>query len=322
LKGLKGSIPAGALVVSIAVGAVPVIVDIDESLTIDPGSVEAAITPRTKAIIPVHMNGLVCDMDRIMALAEKHDLFVIEDACQCVGGYWTDGRRIGAIGDMGAYSFNFYKVISCGEGGMFVTNNREAHVRGLIYHDGGAYFREHADDLGMSIFCGINLRVSEISAAMMRVQLGRLEGIIADLRRVRGLILKAVGEPNGLSSIPYNGGLESGTGATIGYRFEDEESAECFAGALLEKKISTGIPINSGQHVYKNWEPVLSLNGSYCERTNAFQHPLNADHQPGYSRDMLPKTLDILRRTVLVPVNPDWTDDEASSAAAAIVEAV
>src|SRR5262245_46764383 len=86
-------------------GAIPVIVDVDESITIDPQAVEAAIGPRTKAVVPVHMWGAACDMGAIMEIARRHDLWVIEDACQGVGGSY-EGRKFGSIGDIGAFSFN------------------------------------------------------------------------------------------------------------------------------------------------------------------------------------------------------------------------
>ena len=95
----------------VAAGAIPVIAEVDETLTLCPVDTEKKITPRTKAIIPVHIQGFPCDMDAIMALAEKHQLYVVEDACQADGGSYK-GRRLGSIGDTGALSFNYYKIVS------------------------------------------------------------------------------------------------------------------------------------------------------------------------------------------------------------------
>ena len=178
--------------------------------------------------------------------------------------------------------------------------------------------REHADALGMPIFCGVNLRMSEIAAAMMREQLKRLDGIVADLLRVREAVLEAAGELPGAAPIPYHGGLRSGTGATIGYRFDDEETAATFRTALREAGQTVGIPLNSGKHVYRNWEPVLSRNGSYCERNNAFGHALNAESRVDYAPDMLPRTLKVLGTTVLMKVDPDWTEPDVAHAADSI----
>ena len=106
----------------LAVGAIPLIVDIDETITIDPKAIEAAIGPRTRAVVPVHMWGAACDMDAIMAIARRHDLIVIEDACQGVGGGY-EGRKFGSIGHVGAFSFNYYKNMTCGEGGGVAVND-------------------------------------------------------------------------------------------------------------------------------------------------------------------------------------------------------
>jgi len=100
----------------LAVGAIPVIVDVDESITISPKAIRAAVGPHTKAIIPVHMWGATCDMDAIMGLAREHSLQVLEDCCQGVGGSYK-GRKLGSIGHAGAFSFNYYKNITSGEGG-------------------------------------------------------------------------------------------------------------------------------------------------------------------------------------------------------------
>src|SRR6202051_640312 len=106
----------------LSVGAIPLIVDIDETITIDPKAIEAAIGPRTRAIVAVHMWGAACDMDAIMAIAQRHGLLVVEDACQGVGGGYK-GRKLGSIGHIGAFSFNYFKNMSCGEGGGVAVND-------------------------------------------------------------------------------------------------------------------------------------------------------------------------------------------------------
>ena len=124
-------VPAYTFVASytalIFVGVVPVLAEIDESLTLDPKDIERRITPRTKGIMPVHMLGNPSDMDAIMALAKKHGLMVLEDACQSAGGSYH-GRKLGTIGRMGAYSLNVFKTITCGDGGL-VRYRRRRTVR-------------------------------------------------------------------------------------------------------------------------------------------------------------------------------------------------
>ena len=108
-------------------GAIPVFADVDSTLTLSPESVEKAITSRTKAIMPVHMCGSMADMDALMAIAKKHNLFLIEDACQAIGATYK-GKHLGTIGDIGCLSFDFVKTVTCGEGGAVLTNKDSAYA--------------------------------------------------------------------------------------------------------------------------------------------------------------------------------------------------
>jgi len=116
------------------VGAVPILAEVDDSLTLDPKDIEARITPYTKAILPVHMRGLSCKMDELVAVAHKHDLKVLEDSAQADGASYK-GRRVGSIGDAGAFSLQFNKILTSGEGGMLITSDQTVYERALMYHD-------------------------------------------------------------------------------------------------------------------------------------------------------------------------------------------
>ena len=313
----------------LAMGIIPVIVDVDESLQIDPEAVERAITSRTRAVNVVHVAGLACDMDRIMDIAGRHGLAVIEDVAQCPGGKWTDGRRLGSIGDFGVFSFNLYKLIASGEGGAFITNRRDLYERGGIYHDSGTMFRPTAGTIEEPFFPGINLRGSDITGAIMRVQHGRMDGIIADLHRIRRHIAEGAAGTTGLQPIRYNGGMDTGTGAVLGYLFPDAAAARFFKDRVFETLeqlptvvgVPCGIPSDSKKHMYTGWDIILEKRGGYSDKTNPFLHPANADSKVEYSRDMLPRTLDILGRTVKVPINPDWTTEQADALIPAIRDA-
>src|ERR1044071_3117061 len=120
----------------ISVGAIPVLVDIDETLTLDPKAVEAAITTKTKCIMPVHMCGSMADLDALKQICEKHDLVLLEDACQSIGAGYK-GKMVGTIGDAGTFSFDFVKTITCGEGGVVMTNSKEVYRKSDHYSDHG-----------------------------------------------------------------------------------------------------------------------------------------------------------------------------------------
>ena len=154
-------------------GATPVFADIDgETVNISPDSIEQAITPRTKAIIPVHLGGASCDMDRIMKIAKKNKLYVIEDTAQANGSEWN-GRKLGTIGDAGSFSFQASKNLNAGEGGFLTFHDKELyekcwsiHHSGRILHDGGWHEHHHVST---------NARMTEWQAAILDVQMNKMD---------------------------------------------------------------------------------------------------------------------------------------------------
>jgi len=157
----------------LSVGAVPVLVDVDESLTLDPAAVMKAISSKTKCIMPVHMCGSMADLDALKAICKEHDLILLEDACQSIGATYK-GKAVGTIGDAGTFSFDFVKTITCGEGGVVMTNNKEVYTKCDGYTDHG---HDHLGvDRGADLhpFIGYNYRISELHAAVGLAQIRKL----------------------------------------------------------------------------------------------------------------------------------------------------
>lgn len=300
----------------LAVGAIPVLAEINESLLLDPEDVERKMGPNVRAIIPVHMVGMPCDMDSLLEIARKHDLKIVEDACQCVGGSYK-GRRVGGIGDTGAFSFNDFKIITAGEGGGFVTNDRKLFERALVYADSGSVFRPYAKDLAIDPFIGLQFRPSELQGAVLRMQLQRLEGILADLRRVKAQILGELDGQYGLRAIPSNDPVGD-AGVTAGFLFDSAEKAETFS-----KSAGVGgwMPRDTGKHLYYNWEPIIEHRVGHHPAVNPFNHPANQGLRINYDREMCPRTSDLVQRAVLMNMNPDWTDAEVQERIAACAKA-
>lgn len=294
---------ASALAV-LALGAVPVIAEIDESLMLDPKDVEKKISKRTKAIMPVHMVGLPANMNAIMRVARRHGVKVLEDACQADGGSYK-GKRLGSIGNVGGFSFNFYKNVTSGEGGAVVTSDRVAYERAVIHHDGGSLFREHAAKLGVQFFAAWNFRMNEILGAVLRVQLRRVDGLMKRMRAHKARLMAGIADHPGIRFIKYND-LEGECGTTMGLRFDDEKQARAFARALQKNGAWGSLPIDSGRHVYTNWEPVMGKRGSYHPALDAYRRPENKGAQMNYTPDMCPRTLEILARTVFIGIRPGW----------------
>lgn len=286
-------------------GAIPVIVEVDETLTISPKDIEKSITEHTKAIIPVHIQGFPCNMDEIMKIAEKHNLFVLEDACQADGGMYK-GKRLGTIGDAGAFSFNYYKVITCGEGGALVTNKKSIFERALIYHDSSAvaFFGDQLSTVDETLFCGNEYRTNEIAAAILREQLKRMDGILNDLRKNKKYIMDEIAPL--CKFIPSND-INGDCGTTLGIYFDSAEKAEEFT---KTEGISSLSPINTGKHIYTNWTPIMEKVGALNPLMDPFKMEANKDVIPEYTMDMCPKTLDLLAKAVYINIDPDWTEEQ------------
>jgi 8-amino-3,8-dideoxy-alpha-D-manno-octulosonate transaminase len=158
----------------LSVGAVPVLVDIDETLTLDPAAVRAAITPKTKCIMPVHMCGSMADLDALKKICDEHKLILLEDACQSIGATYK-GKSLGTIGAAGTFSFDFVKTITCAEGGVVMTNSEDVHIKCDGYTDHG---HDHLGaDRGADLhpFLGYNYRISELHAAVGLAQIRKLD---------------------------------------------------------------------------------------------------------------------------------------------------
>lgn len=296
---------ATALAVTSA-GAVPVIADVDETMTLDAADCERKISAHTKAIIPVHIQGFPSNMDALCDIAKKHGLYVLEDACQSDGGMYK-GRYLGSIGDAGAYSFNYYKVITAGEGGALVTNNRTIFERSLIYHDASAvaFFGDQLNGISEPLFGGTEFRISDITGAILREQLKRMPALLSDLRGNRKKLISAMGD--GLTVAPSHD-FDGDCGTTLSLRFENAEDTRKFAAYCGEKGIGITIPIDTGKHVYTNWTQIMEKRGALHPAMDPFKMEANRGLQTDYTPDMCKKTLDLLNRTAYLMINPDWTD--------------
>lgn len=281
----------------LAVGAVPIMADIDETLEIDPDDIERKITPYTKAIIPVHMLNMPCDMNRIMQVAAKHNLLVLEDACQAVGIAYK-GKILGTIGNMGTLSFNMYKNITCGEGGAVVTDNDKFYERALMYHDAGCFTRDHASTMHEPFFPGVNYRVSELQGAILGEQLKRLDGIINKLKEKRKIMVEILSKTDKFKIIKHN---DETNAAALAIKFESPSDALAF-----KKKHQLTPLIESGRHVYTNWEPLLEQR-SFNPKMNPFNW---TQRKIEYTKDMCTKTLEIISRSTNIPLPYEMTEKE------------
>ena len=273
----------------LASGALPVLAEVDESLTLDPDDVEQKLTPRTKAILPVHMRGAPADMGALAALAERHGLALVEDVCQAAGASIA-GRRLGTFGDAGAFSLQFNKIITTGEGGVMITDRTDLYELALDVHDCAGSWRRGA---GLPRYPGWNFRASELVGAIGRVQLGRLDGLLERMRANHERLAEEVSALPGLTLRRANApaGDEGGDACVALIAFTETASLAREAVAALQAEGVLALQIYSPDvidlHVYPYWQPVL-----------------DAVAAAGASAPECPRTLDLLGRAVHVDVSP------------------
>jgi dTDP-4-amino-4,6-dideoxygalactose transaminase len=290
----------------LAAGAIPVIVDVDETITIDPQAVEEAVGPRTRAVIPVHMWGAACDMDAIMRVGAKHDLLVLEDTCQGIGGGY-EGRKLGTIGHAGAFSFNYYKNMTSGEGGAVCTDDPKVAERAKCAIDPCHFYWQGRDDQ-QKPFAGNGARASELMGAMLNVQLDRLPGMIETMRAEKRKILAATAQLGnlGLKPSPMNS-PDHDCAAQVMYLVPTAEDADRFV-----EVFPSVIAGKTGRHNYTEWDQILIGEGAAHPAMNPYAMPDNQACRRSYSKDMCARSLDILNRTIMVPTHP--LHDEAQIA--------
>lgn len=293
----------------LAVGAIPVLVEVDDTITIDPRQVEKTIGPATRAMIPVHMWGTAAAMDEIMDIADRHGVHVLEDACQGVGGGY-EGRMMGSIGHAGAFSFNYFKNMTCGEGGGLATSDDRIAERARCAID-PCHFYWQGQEEGLKPFAGAGARASELMGAMLNVQLDRIGGIIGAMRRNRRRLIDATqGLSNrGVTHSPLNS-PDHDCAAHLFFMLPAEAAADTFAAA-------TGgiVAGKTGRHTFTNWDQVLTQEGAHHAALNPYTLPENAKTRRDLPDGFGAASLDILRRTVMIPMDPDHTEDDLETLA-------
>ena len=241
----------------IMLGATPVVVDIDDTLTLDIETVKAAITPKTKAIMPVHMCGSMANLEALKSICNTHNLILIEDACQAIGGTYK-GQALGTIGDLGCFSFDFVKTVTCGEGGVMITNNNDYYTNADHYSDHG--HDHHGTDRGAEThpFLGYNFRISELNAAVGLAQFRRLNDFIAIQKKHYTIIRNELAKLPGVTfrTVP-KGGEESY--AFLNFFLDDLETAR----RVSHKFKINGIDVcfhyyDNNWHYIRKWEHLIN----------------------------------------------------------------
>ena len=303
-----------------ACNAIPVIADVNDTLTLDPQDVERKITPRTRAIIVVHMLGKPAQMDKLMAIARKHKLYVIEDVAQAAGGSYK-GKMLGSIGTLGCFSFDYYKILNSGEGGFVTTNDEWLMTRATSWHDCAACWRPDRfanERREGELFCGENYRMSELQGAVALAQIRQADcflkgyraakdAIATQLQLPKGVTLQRLNDPKGDAStclVIFFPSIEATKSAMTAMQAEGVP-----AGGIYDHKVKNW-------HIYSHWEHILDKKAVARDGLPWTGVPPN--ELPKYTKTMCPQSTEYLSRAIMININWQYSKRDCRSIAKGI----
>ena len=301
----------------LSVGAIPVLVDVNETLTLAPDAVKAAITPKTKCIMPVHMCGSMADIDALKNICEQHDLILLEDACQSIGASYK-GRMVGTIGNAGTFSFDFVKTITCGEGGVVMTNNEDVYIKCDGYTDHGHDHKGGADrGADLHPFVGYNYRISELHAAVGVAQIKKLHQFLAIQRKNHAQlkqILQQLGEIS-FRSIPDP---EGDSCTFLSWFLPTEEMTKAVVEELKAQGIMGGnfYWYNNNWHYISKWDHLKNAD-FLNEQTQPVTERLKT-----YATQTFPISDAIMSRCISTAISLLWTHEQIKEKGEKIVAVI
>lgn len=297
----------------LAIGAVPILVDVDDTLTINPNAVKKAITPKTKVIMPVHMCGSMADLKALKTICEEYNIILLEDACQAIGGSF-EGKPLGSYGDLGCFSFDYVKTITCGEGGALITNNREYYTNADHYSDHGHDHLGNNRGAESHPFLGYNFRISELNAAVGCAQIKRLDEFIKIQENNYNTLYKAISDIDGISfrRIP-TGGIQNYS--FLNFFLPSENLSRKAHKALTEGGVDACFYwFDNNWHYYKKWEHLTNLT-SLGKLPNEITKNL-----PDYSKSDFSDSDKWIGRTISCLIKLSWTEDQVQDRALKMAE--
>ncbi|MBK5101620.1 MAG: DegT/DnrJ/EryC1/StrS family aminotransferase [Desulfobacteraceae bacterium] len=282
-------------------GAIPVFAEIDNTLCLTPHDLAKKVSPRTKAIMPVHMCGSQARIEEIMRIADERGIPVIEDTAQACGGK-LNGKALGSFGKMGTFSFDSVKTMTTGEGGMVITDDRDSYIRASEYHDHG---HDHSPHVGRGLekrnFIGSNYRMMELQGALGLAQLKKLDSMILErqrenksrikraLSKIDQVIFRSVPDPKG------------DTATFLIFFLPTQEKAKEFSKVMSQEGCPVVYWYDNTWHYYERWEHLLEgkslLPTGYPFKTES------GELRCGFDASSLPETAKILSRCLTIPIN-------------------
>jgi dTDP-4-amino-4,6-dideoxygalactose transaminase len=306
----------------VQLGAIPVFGEVDDSLSLDPADLEKMITPRTKLIVAVHMAGAPADLDAILAVADRHGIPVLEDVAQCNGGSYK-GKKLGTIGAMGIFSLQLNKNMTCGEGGLVVTDDEMLYTRAFAAHDHGMIRvgGRLAPPPPEALMWGSGRRMPELCGAVAKVQLGKLPDIIAAMRASKARVKAMLEGTPGLGFRRMND-LEGETGPFLIMMLADEAKAVAATQKMLDSGLHNVFRVaDYGCHMYYNI-PALVGKVGVSSAGNPWSLAENAESVYDYNKGACPQSDALFARSILLPIPSRLTEEQERQGAEAVKAAV
>jgi 8-amino-3,8-dideoxy-alpha-D-manno-octulosonate transaminase len=288
----------------ISVGAVPVLVDVDDTLTLNPDAVKAAITPKTKCIMPVHMCGSMADMDALQIICKEHKLILLEDACQAIGGTYK-GKMLGTIGDAGTFSFDFVKTITCGEGGVVMMNSKDLYEKCDGYTDHGHDHKGADRGADLHPFIGYNFRISELHAAVGLAQINRLDEFLTIQKKNNAALKNILATVPEISfrRVPDEAG---DSGSFVSWFLPTAEITKAVVAELKAQNILAGnfYWFDNNWHYIRKWDHLknsVTLNALSPELKQKVMHHASKDFAASDA---------VMSRCVSTAISLTWSDEQ------------
>lgn len=300
----------------LSVGAVPILADVDETLTLQPDAVRRAITPRTKCVMPVHMCGAMADLDALMQICKEHDLILLEDACQSFGAKYK-GKFLGTIGHAGTFSFDFVKTVTCAEGGGIVTNSEDIYIKCDGFSDHGHDHKGVDRGADLHPFIGYNYRISELHAAVGLAQIRKLDQFLA-IQKKNHSQLKAIlstAPEVSFRTIPDPSG-DSNT--FLSWFLPTEEITRGVVAELKQLGILAGnfYWFDNNWHYFRKWDHLRQVK-TLNNLNEAQKKALSSIDPAGF-----PASDKVMSRCISTAIGLLWTDEQIKEKGEKIVAAI
>ena len=282
-------------------GAIPVFAEIDDTLCLDPNDLAQRITPRTKAIIPVHMCGGQARIKEIVEVAGRHKIPVLEDTAQSCGGR-LNGKALGTFGKVGTFSFDAVKTVTTGEGGIVLTDDRDLYIRASEFHDHG---HDHNPNVGRGLekrnFTGVNYRMMELQGALGLAQLRKLDKIILPRQRENKARIKEVLSRFDQITFRTLPDPDGDTATFLIFLLPSSEKARAFNRVMAEQGAGGVYWYENTWHYYEQWEHLLE--GKSLLRTGYPFKTASGERRCEYKDLRLPRTSELMSRAITIPIN-------------------